>query len=49
MTEEHTHEVVDGTPEMDEPRIGVYICDCGVNIAATVDTKAVTEHATKLP
>jgi heterodisulfide reductase subunit A len=49
LTEEHTHEVVDETPKNDEPRIGVYICDCGVNIAATVDTKAVTEHAIKLP
>jgi heterodisulfide reductase subunit A len=49
LTEEHTHEVVDETPRKDEPRIGVYICDCGVNIAATVDTKAVTEHASKLP
>lgn len=30
---------------MDEVRIGVYICDCGTNIAATVDTKKVTEFA----
>jgi heterodisulfide reductase subunit A len=49
LTEEHAHEVVDQTSKKDEPRIGVYICDCGVNIAATVDTKAVTEHASKLP
>ena len=34
---------------MSEPRIGVYICDCGLNIAATVDTKKVTEHASQLP
>ncbi|UCD93283.1 MAG: CoB--CoM heterodisulfide reductase iron-sulfur subunit A family protein [Methanobacteriota archaeon] len=37
------------TPRTDEPRVGVYICDCGVNIAATVDTEAVTEYASKLP
>ncbi len=34
---------------MEEPRIGVYICDCGVNISATVDTEAVTEMAAALP
>jgi heterodisulfide reductase subunit A len=34
---------------MEEPRIGVYICDCGVNIAATVDVPAVVEMAGGLP
>ncbi len=34
---------------MEEPRIGVYICECGVNIAATVDVPAVVEMAAKLP
>ena len=32
-----------------KPRIGVYICDCGLNIAATVDTQAVTDYAATLP
>lgn len=32
-----------------EPRIGVYICHCGTNIAATVDVEAVTEFARRLP
>jgi len=31
------------------PRIGVYICHCGTNIAATVDVEAVTEFARTLP
>lgn len=31
------------------PRIGVYICHCGVNIAATVDVEAVTRFAQELP
>ncbi len=31
------------------PRIGVYICHCGINIAATVDVAAVTRYATQLP
>ena len=26
-------------------RIGVYICHCGTNIAATVDVKAVADYA----
>jgi len=34
---------------MEQPRIGVYICECGVNISATVDTNAVAEMASKLP
>jgi heterodisulfide reductase subunit A len=31
------------------PRIGVYICHCGINIAATVDVEAVREYAAHLP
>lgn len=34
---------------MEEARIGVYICACGTNIAATVDVAAVTEMAASLP
>ena len=30
-------------------RIGVYICHCGINIAATVDSKAVAQYAATLP
>jgi len=32
-----------------EPRIGVYICHCGSNIAGTVDCAQVTEFARGLP
>ncbi|MFQ6001206.1 MAG: CoB--CoM heterodisulfide reductase iron-sulfur subunit A family protein, partial [Anaerolineae bacterium] len=31
------------------PRIGVYVCHCGVNIAATVDVETVTRFAQGLP
>jgi heterodisulfide reductase subunit A2 len=31
------------------PRIGVYVCHCGTNIAATVDVMNVTEYAKALP
>ncbi|MBL7118307.1 MAG: disulfide reductase, partial [Candidatus Syntrophoarchaeum sp.] len=34
---------------METPRIGVYICHCGVNIAATVKVKEVVEFANGLP
>ena len=34
---------------MEEPRIGVYVCECGANIAATVDVAAVVEMAAALP
>ncbi len=38
------------TLEKDEElRIGVFVCDCGLNIAGTVDTQAVTDYAAKLP
>ncbi len=31
------------------PRIGVYICHCGINIAATIDVEAVAQFAARLP
>jgi heterodisulfide reductase subunit A len=33
----------------EEPRIGVFVCHCGTNIAGVVDVKAVEEHAATLP
>jgi len=32
-----------------EPKIGVYVCHCGANIASTVDVAQVTEYAKGLP
>ena len=34
---------------MEEPRIGVFVCHCGTNIAGFVDVKEVVEFASKLP
>ena len=34
---------------MDEPRVGVYVCDCGINIAATVQVPEVVRFAETLP
>jgi heterodisulfide reductase subunit A-like polyferredoxin len=40
-------------PERDcaaeEPRIGVFVCHCGINIAGVVDIEAVREYARTLP
>jgi heterodisulfide reductase subunit A-like polyferredoxin len=33
----------------EEPRIGVFICNCGINIASVVDVKEVTRYAGSLP
>ena len=33
----------------EEPRIGVFVCNCGINIGGVVDVPAVTEYASGLP
>ncbi len=33
----------------DEPRIGVFICSCGINIAGVIDVKGLAEYARTLP
>jgi heterodisulfide reductase subunit A len=33
----------------EEPRVGVYVCHCGTNIAGVVDVEAVVEYAASLP
>jgi len=34
---------------MEQPKIGVYVCECGVNIAATVNVPEVIAFARRLP
>ena len=34
---------------MDEPKVGVYVCDCGINIAATVNVPEVVAFSKRLP
>ncbi len=34
---------------MEQPKIGVYICECGTNIAATVNVPEVVTFASRLP
>jgi len=38
----------EGRPK-DAPRIGVYVCHCGINIKMTVDVEAVMKYAASLP
>lgn len=33
----------------EEPRIGVYVCNCGINIGGVVNVDEVAEYASKLP
>ena len=33
----------------EEPRIGVFVCHCGINIAGTVDVEAVADYVDALP
>ena len=35
--------------EGQEPRIGVFVCDCGINISGTVDVPKVVDYAKTLP
>ncbi|MFP5212924.1 MAG: FAD-dependent oxidoreductase [Acidobacteriota bacterium] len=42
-----THSERDVSGEV--PRIGVFVCNCGINIASVVDVKAVMEYAKTLP
>ncbi len=37
------------TKGIEKPRIGVFVCHCGTNIASVVDVKEVTEYAKTLP
>ena len=39
----------DGKVKTKIPRIGVFVCECGINIAATVDVEEVAEFAGELP
>jgi len=35
--------------QIEEPRIGVFICHCGLNIAGVINIQELVEHAKKLP
>jgi heterodisulfide reductase subunit A-like polyferredoxin len=35
--------------EKEEPRIGVFVCNCGINIGGVIDVASVQDYASKLP
>jgi heterodisulfide reductase subunit A len=39
----------DNAPASGSPRVGVYVCHCGTNIAGVVDVEAVANYAHSLP
>ncbi len=44
------HEIPPQVPVAgDPPRVGVFVCSCGINIAGVVDVEAVVEYAKGLP
>jgi len=49
MNEEHINEQGENNVENEEPRIGVFVCHCGTNIAQTVDVAKVVAFAATLP
>jgi heterodisulfide reductase subunit A len=40
---------VKGKPELKEPRIGVFVCQCGSNIGSVINVGQLTEYAATLP
>ncbi len=42
-------EAAEPITDLDQPRVGVFVCHCGSNIAGVVDVDRVVEFATKLP
>jgi heterodisulfide reductase subunit A-like polyferredoxin len=49
-TQTRTAEVVPETNVAgDRPRVGVFVCNCGINIAGVVDVPAVRDYAATLP
>lgn len=42
-------EIVETNVRGDRPKIGVFVCSCGTNIAGTVNVEAVSEYAKTLP
>jgi len=49
LVEESPFQIESSEAEAEDPRIGVFICHCGINISAIVDVKAVADYARGLP
>lgn len=49
MSNSETLKPVEAPKTAEQPRVGVFVCHCGMNIAGTVDVKDVVEYAQTLP
>ncbi|MBS7616581.1 CoB--CoM heterodisulfide reductase iron-sulfur subunit A family protein [Candidatus Bathyarchaeota archaeon] len=49
MAESNNEERLNASKSGEIPRIGVYVCHCGTNIAGSVDVKKIVEYASTLP
>jgi len=49
MSNPETQKTAESSKPVEPPRIGVFICHCGMNIAGTVDIKEIVEYAKTIP
>jgi heterodisulfide reductase subunit A2 len=49
ILEADTEPVLQRDVSHEEPKIGVFICDCGLNIGSIIDTQKLAEYARNLP
>jgi heterodisulfide reductase subunit A len=49
MSNPETQKPVEAPKQVEPPRVGVFVCHCGMNIAGTVDIKQVVEYVKTIP
>ncbi len=49
MSTPETQKPVEAPEQAESPRVGIFVCHCGMNIAGTVDVKQVVEYAKTIP
>jgi len=49
MSNQEMEKPVEAPKPAEPPRVGVFVCHCGMNIAGTVDVKQVVEYAKSIP
>jgi heterodisulfide reductase subunit A len=49
MSNKETQKPVEAPMQVEQPRVGVFVCHCGLNIAGTVDIKQVVDYAKTIP
>ena len=49
MSNPETEKSVEAPKNAETPRVGVFVCHCGSNIAGTIDVKQVVEYAKTIP